>query len=356
MQAAFPLFDRVTIIGLGLIGSSIARAAHEHGIANTIIGCDSNEVSLAYGRKQGFIDVAAYDPATAVAESQLVILAAPTPALGEIARLIAPNLMHGAIVMDVASVKRAAIAAISVHLPEHVHFVPAHPIAGSEATGASAGRADLFQGKRIIITPDAPPEGELLQTVNSFWQRLGARVEGMPPALHDMVYAYVSHLPQLLAFGVKAPVGDVAAPGETLSRFLRLSSSSPELWAGIFSLNQDNLLNALDDYLNVIKHIHDELLDAPEDAPNERDETLARTRLFPRIVASCLVTTVMNAEKKAGFPFARFAGTGFADMTAPAIEAPDEDIERISNQFQAVRPVLREFIDKLIEKRRALAL
>jgi len=353
------LFDRVTIIGLGLIGSSIARGIKKQGLAATVVGCDLNETSLAFGRQQNIIDVAAYDPAVSVSNSQMVILCTPPSTLGNVSRLIGPALMHNAIVMDTCSVKHVAMQAMTAQLPTTIQLVPAHPIAGSEQTGVMAGRADLFVNRRVIVTPDKPLQGDVLQKVNAFWEALGARVEGMPASLHDHLYAYVSHLPQLLAFACAVPLahhlsGKEEIPSEQLIKFLRLSASNQDLWADIFKLNKDNIINALDAYLNVISHIHDELTQAPEEDVSARDDNLARSRLFPLIAASCLVTTVMQAEKKAGFSFARFAGTGFVDFTAPATSPPDEAIGQISNQSLALRPVLREFIAELKQKREQL--
>jgi len=351
-----PLFDKITIIGLGLIGSSIARATYERNVAHRITGCDRNEVSLAYGRKHGFIDTASHNPLTAVAGSDLIILATPPSALGEIAEAIAPNLKPGAIIMDTASVKQPAIDAIAPHVPKGVHFLPAHPVAGSEKTGVSGGRSNLFSRKFVILTPDEPSDTPALQQATAFWKALGARVDAMPAALHDIVYAYVSHLPQLLAFAA-APCLQAyrTEDNATLQKFLRLSGSSPASWSDIFLLNRNDMLVALDRYLDVIHHIEKELAQAPDEPPKKADDRLAHTTLFPRIAASCLVTTLMEAEKKAGFSFACYAGTGFADFTAAASQAPEEDIERISWQYKAIRQVLGEYTQRLKAFHAALA-
>lgn len=350
------MFERMTVIGLGLIGSSIARAAHEHKIAAHIVGCDRNEVSLAYGRKQGFIDSAVQNPEIAVKDAEMVILAAPPAALGELARAIGPHLAKGSIVMDVCSVKQAAIAAIAPHIPEGVDFMPAHPIAGSEHAGVSAGRANLFEKKRIIVTPKELQDN-ILQVVTSFWQQLGAKVEGMPAHLHDQIYAYVSHLPQLLAFAAATPLAPYAAEAESnpsLKKFLRLSGSPADMWTEIFELNKENIISALDRYLDAISHIREELKKAPPDAAGKEDDRLARTRLFPRIAASCLITTVMETEKKSGFSFARYAGSGFADFTIPAADEPEGDLERISSQYNSVARAIDEYTARLKSLRAAI--
>jgi cyclohexadieny/prephenate dehydrogenase len=338
MKAAF---NRLTIIGLGLIGSSIARAAHESGVASTIVGVDSNEVSLVYARKQGFIHHTSVNAADACEDSDLIIIATPTHLLADICEAIAPKLIKNAIVMDTGSVKQMPLAIMTELLPPHVMVIPAHPIAGSEQSGVMAGRIDLLEKKRVIITPSAPLSNDQLQKINQFWQALGARVEAMPADLHDTVYGYVSHLPQLLAFALR-PI----LPAGELERFMRISHSDAALWSGIFLLNADVIKAALTRYLDVIVHIRRELASAPEGTPStESDAT--RLVLFPRVVASCLITTVMEAEKKSGVGFMRFAGTGFADFASPATSAPDEHLEHISNHYLQMAELLAAFEERL---------
>ena len=194
------IFERITIIGLGLIGSSIARAARDHQLAATIVGCDQNDISLAFARKHKFIDTATNDPLAAVKNSDLVILATPPSTLASVAEAITPHLKPGAIVMDTASIKQAAMKAIAPHLPRRVDFMPAHPIAGSEHTGVSAGRADLFERKHVIVTPNEPEVTKASRTSPLSGKPWVRALKAMPAALHDVIYAYVSHLPQLLAF------------------------------------------------------------------------------------------------------------------------------------------------------------
>ncbi|MEQ1789522.1 MAG: prephenate dehydrogenase/arogenate dehydrogenase family protein, partial [Rickettsiales bacterium] len=231
-----PIFNRITIIGLGLIGSSIARAAHQHKLAGAIIGYDKNEISLAFACKEKFIDIADSNLQTAIAESDLIIIATPLASLGDIAKSIAPYIANGAIIMDVASVKQPAIEAIAPHIPSHAIFVPTHPIAGSEQTGVRSGRADLFTKKRIIITPAEPPEEELFKKISAFWAGMGAQIEAMPAEIHDLIYGYMSHLPQLIAFCLEKPLGkfyEQTEDNQVYKTFLRISNSNPELWADI---------------------------------------------------------------------------------------------------------------------------
>jgi len=201
----------------------------------------------------------------------------------------------------------------------------------------------------VIITPAAPLTHEKLKEVNEFWQALGARVEAMPAELHDTLYGYVSHLPQLLAFAmrpvIKATEHEIAANG-TLKRFMRLTSSDKQLWCGIFLLNREIMVQAANRYLDVIHHIRKELASAPEGTPSE-DSDAARLSLLPRLISSCLITTVMEAEKKTSLVFVRFAGTGFADMTAPATTEPEEDLEHISNHYAQLTTLLAQLEERL---------
>jgi cyclohexadieny/prephenate dehydrogenase len=235
---------------------------------------------------------------------------------------MAPGLADGAIIMDTGSVKLFPIKVISQYLPLNVSFVPAHPIAGGEQSGISAGRADLLHKKQVIVTPSEPLSGDLLRKVTSFWNFLGARVEGMPPDIHDYLYAHISHLPQLLAFATKEIVQSTPND-EMMMRFTRLQKSNRKLWTEIFLLNNGPVLAALDRYLDVITHIKSELQQAPDEGSNDNISTYDQECMFARITASALVTTIMEAEKKNGFSFARYAGGGLRDFNAP-VENPPE--------------------------------
>jgi cyclohexadieny/prephenate dehydrogenase len=346
------LFENVTVIGLGLVGSSVARAAREYKLATHITGCDASELTLGYARSHEIADNVTRDPALAVGGSQIVIIATPPSTFAEIAARIAPALAPGTIVMDTGSVKRAAVEAIESKLPDHAIFIPAHPIAGGEKSGIHAGRADLFQKKRVIVSPAEAEQTDALKKITQFWQGMGARVEGIPAGLHDKIYAYVSHLPQLLAFAAKHSIQYKNEP--QLQPFLRISGSSPDLWIDIFALNHDYLLAGLDRYLDAITHVHRELATATEGGAG--DEILAQTKLFPRIAASCLITTVMEAEKNEGVPFARLAGGGFADFTSPASSEPEGDMEKISGASSSVAATLTEYIETLQSWRSLIAL
>jgi cyclohexadieny/prephenate dehydrogenase len=350
------MFAQITIIGLGLIGSSIARAVREYQLAEFIVGCDTSDTALTYARSHNYIDTAVRDPALAISGSEIVILASPPSTLPVIAKKIGVKLQPHTIVMDTASVKQYAIEALAPYLPLDVDFVPAHPVAGSEQSGGSAGRADMFQRRRIIITPGEPLSHPVMQAITGFWVGMGARVEGMPAPMHDKIYAYISHLPHLLAFAARnvIAVPHTATEDETLKQFLRLSGSRTTLWSEIFFYNRTYLLTALDQYLAALHHIEQELSSNPSADDATFNDTLARTVLFPRIAAASLIASVIEAEKEANLSFARYAGRGFSDFTAPAGTPPEKHTQELSHQSAVVASVLREYITYLTSWRKML--
>ncbi len=348
------LFDRITIIGLGLIGSSIALAVRQNKLAETIVGCDNSEIALAYARSHNMIDVAMHDLKTAVRDSDLVIISTPPSAMEDVAQQIASDLKEGALVMDTASVKLPIMNALSRHLPSHVDFVPAHPVAGSEKSGSNAGKKNLFDNRRVVVTPNEPLQDNMLQTVTSFWSKMGARVDGIPPDIHDRLYAYVSHLPHLLAFAAKKVIA-IDGGDKKQQKFLRISSSNPAMWAEIFHLNRDNVTAALDRYLDALCHIEGELSQPPAEEKSETTSNLVHTTLFPRLASSCLITTAMEAEKNDGFSYARYAGTGFADFISPVISQPEPEIEQISQHYLPMLELLKNYITELKKLRELVA-
>ncbi len=358
-MTSHPPFERVAIIGLGLIGSSLARGLHASGIAPFISASDRNLLALQYGVEHGFIQHAAEQMEQAVENADLVILATPPSALAGVAESIGDHLRKGAIVTDTASVKVAAIAALQGALPEHIVYVPGHPIAGSEQSGVKAGKADLFSGRRVTLTP-LTPENPGLPAVTQLWQALGATVEYMPPDVHDRVYAYVSHLPQWLAFSLRPllePYLSMREQHPAFKRFTRLCYSDTTLWRDIFEANKTNIEQALARYLLVLQQIRGELAEGmPPEAAPESDEAQAEIYLsaLPRIIASCLIASVYQEERTSGFSFSRYAGTGFADFTAPAQEEPDKHLEFISNHpklmVDAIDAALRAITRQIVTK------
>lgn len=249
-----PLFRRVALIGVGLIGSSIARAGRANGAFGEIIACARSEPTLAKVRELGIADRTERDPGRAVAGADLVILCTPVGALAEVAAQIAPHLAEGTILSDVGSTKQSVIRDVGPVVPRGVHFVPAHPIAGTEHSGPEAGFAELFRGRWAIITPLPGTDERAVGRIDALWQRLGAMTVRMEPGHHDRVLAIVSHLPHLIAFTIcntadhleqqaKEQVLDYAASG--FRDFTRIAASDPTMWRDVFLNNREALLEML---------------------------------------------------------------------------------------------------------------
>ena len=251
---AEPAVDKLALIGLGLIGSSIARAARAYGAAREIAALDCSPQVMTRVRELGIADDASGDVARALAGAGLVIICAPVGASGEIAEMIAPYLMEGAILSDVGSVKGAVVAQVAPHVPAGVDFVPAHPIAGTEFSGPDAGFATLFQNRWCILTPPEGVDAGAVETLAGFWRRIGAKVESMSVAHHDAVLALTSHLPHLIAYNIVGTADDFG--DETRSEvikfsasgfrdFTRIAASDPIMWRDIFLANKDAVLEML---------------------------------------------------------------------------------------------------------------
>ena len=251
---AAPLFDRLAIIGIGLIGSSIARAARRKNAARTIVLADMSAQVRERASALALGDEVVASAAEAAANADLVILCAPVGANEAIGREIAAALKPGAIVSDVGSVKGAVIAALAPHLAEGVHLVPAHPVAGTEQSGPDAGFATLFLNRWCILTP---PEGAgpgAVARVRAFWEAIGSNVEVMTAAHHDLVLAITSHVPHLIAYNIVGTAYDLeeATRSEVIKfsaggfrDFTRIAASDPTMWRDVFLNNKDAVLEAL---------------------------------------------------------------------------------------------------------------
>jgi cyclohexadieny/prephenate dehydrogenase len=248
------LFDRVALIGFGLIGSSLARALRRDSPSTSIVACARRSETLATVRRLDLADETTDDPATAAADADLVVIATPLSAYAEIGRRIAPALRPGAILTDVGSVKQAVIRDLQPHLPPGVHFVPGHPVAGTEHSGPEAGFAELFHGRWCILIalPETAPEA--VARVGRMWERLGMRVVTMTADHHDKVLAVTSHLPHLIAYTIvgtatdledslKSEVIEFSASG--FRDFTRIAASDPVMWRDIFLNNREAVLEIL---------------------------------------------------------------------------------------------------------------
>jgi cyclohexadieny/prephenate dehydrogenase len=249
------IFKRLVLIGIGLIGSSIARGAKAYGgIADKIVICDADAKALARAHELGLGDVYEADPAKAVEGADGVILCAPVGVYAALAAAIAPHLMAGAVLSDVGSTKQSVLRDVLPLVPEGVAFVPAHPIAGTEFSGPDAGLPGLFQGRWTLLTPPEGVEEAAIQKIEALWAILGAQTERMDAAHHDRVIAIVSHLPHLIAFTICGTADDLAdeTKQEVLQfaasgfrDFTRIAASDPVMWRDIFLNNKDALLEML---------------------------------------------------------------------------------------------------------------
>jgi len=248
------LFDRVALIGIGLIGSSLARRIRQDGLAKHIAASARSAATLATVRALKLADTVTADPAEAVRGADLVVICTPMGAYEEVAKAIAPALKPGAIVSDVGSVKRAAIDMLAPHLPKNVTLVPGHPVAGTEHSGPEAGFATLFEGHWTILTPPPGTDPKAVERVAALWRRCGAKVEVMDADHHDHVLAITSHVPHVIAYSIvgtathlaehtQSEVIKFAASG--FRDFTRIAASDPTMWRDIFLNNRDAVLEML---------------------------------------------------------------------------------------------------------------
>jgi cyclohexadieny/prephenate dehydrogenase len=252
---AEPVFKRLVLIGIGLIGSSVARIAMERReIAAEVVANARTQATLDRVMELGIADRVELDPAKAVEGADCVMLCAPVGAYAALAEAIAPHLAPGCIITDVGSTKQSVIRDVGPLVPAGVHFVPAHPVAGTEYSGPDAGFTTLFQGRWTLLTPPPGTDEESVEKVAELWRRCGSMVESMEPAHHDRVLGIVSHLPHLIAFTIcntadaleeesRQQVLKFAASG--FRDFTRIAASDPVMWRDIFLNNREALLEML---------------------------------------------------------------------------------------------------------------
>jgi cyclohexadieny/prephenate dehydrogenase len=248
------LFERLAVIGLGLIGTSVVRAAKAYDKAAHVVVTDANEAVRNRVRELRMADEVTDTVELAVHDADCVVLCVPVGESGRVSEVIAPYLKPGAILSDVGSVKSAVVDAVCPHLPGHVAFVPAHPVAGTEFSGPDAGFAELFQNRWCILTPCECSTAAGVEAMRRLWEGFGARVETMDPKHHDLVLAITSHVPHLIAYNI---VGTAAHLEEVTQSevmkfsaggfrdFTRIAASDPTMWRDVFLNNKDAVLEML---------------------------------------------------------------------------------------------------------------
>lgn len=248
------MFKQITIIGFGLIGSSLARAIKQNNLCQTLICADQSRDVCETVLKLGIADDVTTDMAKGVKGSDLVILSVPVGAMAAIADKIAPHLSAGCIVTDTGSVKTSVMKVLQPRLPAKVHIVGGHPIAGTEFSGPEAGFAELFEGRWCILTPMAHTELSAIEKLTALWEACGANIEIMDAEHHDMVLATTSHLPHLIAYTIVGTATDLEEDlkGEVIKfsasgfrDFTRIASSDPVMWRDVFLNNKDAVLDIL---------------------------------------------------------------------------------------------------------------
>ena len=248
------MFDKIALIGIGLIGGSIALAARRASLAKKIVAATRSAETAETANRLKLVDHCGTDLAQACEGADLVIVCTPVGACGEAAKAIAPALKKGCIVSDVGSVKKAVVEAMAPHLPAGVHFVPAHPVAGTENSGPEAAFAELFDGRWTIVTPLPESDPTAVDRLEAFWKALGSQVDRLDPAHHDRILAITSHLPHLIAYTIVGTADDLgghlnaevlrfAAGG--FRDFTRIAASDPTMWRDVFLHNRDAVLEVL---------------------------------------------------------------------------------------------------------------
>ncbi len=248
------LFDKVAILGIGHIGSSLARVIRRDGLAGRLVAFDASGAHRDKAIELGIVDAATGDMGEAVGGADLVILATPVGSFADLAAAMAPHLAAGAIVTDVGSVKMAVIRDVGPYLPASVHFVPGHPIAGTEFSGPTSGFAELFQGRWCILTPPSGTDPEAVAKVVRLWESAGSMIEMMDAGHHDRVLAITSHLPHLIAYTIVGTATDletslqqevVKFSASGFRDFTRIAASDPVMWRDIFLNNREAVLDVL---------------------------------------------------------------------------------------------------------------
>jgi cyclohexadieny/prephenate dehydrogenase len=249
-----PLFQRVALIGIGLIGSSLSHAMRRRGLARSIVGHAQSEKTRDTALRLGLVDSVCATAQEAACDADLIVLCTPVGVCGKLAQEMAPALRAGAIVTDVGSVKGAIVREVGPHLPKTVHFIPGHPIAGTEHSGPEAGFAELFDGRWCILTPPAGADAGAIGKLRALWEACGSHVEIMDADHHDLVLAITSHVPHLIAYNIvntarhleqvtDSEVIKFSAAG--FRDFTRIAASDPVMWRDVFLSNKDAVLEML---------------------------------------------------------------------------------------------------------------
>jgi len=306
------IYDKIALVGVGLIGSSIAQAARRRGLVNQIAVSARKTETLDDARSLELADVYSSDNAEAVAEADLVVLCTPVGVFERVAAEIAPHLKPGATLTDVGSVKSHVQKVVGPLVPEEVHFIPGHPLAGTEHSGPLAGFPSLFEGRWCILTPDAGQDMAAVDRLTRFWRALGSDVEVMDAEHHDLVVAITSHVPHLVAYNIVGTADDLATVSKSevikfsaggFRDFTRIAASDPVMWRDVFLTNRDAVLEMLGRFLEDLSVLQRAVRVGDGDA---LEALFTRTRAIRR--------SIIEAGQETETPdFGRQHGSGSAD-------------------------------------------
>ena len=278
-------FKKITIIGLGLIGGSLARALKETGEVETVFGIDRDKESLEYALSKGIIDKGYSDINEGVPGAEIIVISTHVGIITDTAKSVFSVAAEGAIITDVGSVKSLVVKGIEPDLPKNLHFIGGHPIAGTENSGVKSADSKLFNGRRCILTPTEKTASEAIRKVTLMWQSVGSEVHEMDAETHDHIFGTVSHLPHLVAYSLMNTV--LSAPdsekllefaGGGLKDYTRVAASSPEMWVEIFKANKSHLLEAISMFKNSLGKIEDAIKSEDFDTLKKELDKAAKTK------------------------------------------------------------------------------
>ena len=310
------MFNKLALIGIGLIGSSIARAVRLKGLARHIAISTRKAATLDEARALGLGDSYTLDAAEAVRDADLVILCTPIGAYHQVMSDIAPSLMQGAILSDVGSVKRHVMKVVEPLLPQGIHFIPGHPLAGTEHSGPASGFPELFEGRWCVLTPVEGADRMAVDRLTSFWGALGSKVEVMDADHHDLVLAITSHVPHLIAYNIVGTVADLEADTQSevikfsasgFRDFTRIAASDPVMWRDVFLTNRDAVLEMLGRFLEDLSRLQRAV--RVGDGPAMED-LFTRTRAIRRSI-------ITAGQETAAADFGRPHGTTESSAPVP---------------------------------------
>ena len=278
-------FNKITIVGLGLIGGSLALALKESGQVEIVVGIDTNEDSIRYAFDNEIIHEGASEINEVISGSEIIVISTYVGSIADTAKAVAEFASNETTITDVGSVKSSVVNQVESDLPENLHFVAGHPIAGTENSGIESAEHNLFKGKRCILTPTDKTDSKAISNIRAMWETVGGEVFEMDPETHDHIFGIVSHLPHAVAYSLINSVVDakdcdklLEFAGGGLKDYTRVSASSPEMWVEIFKANKDQLLSSINVFKNSLEKIESAIENEDFDALKKELEKAAKTK------------------------------------------------------------------------------